>query len=98
MAFLTAELSHYEVFSGETYGDSVQCTVDIKGDIMLPQPKHLTQHLCATNKGGFNYPMALPGDAGPLHLGYLPKIAPKTNPCYCVFIQHPVGLQTLLPN
>ncbi|XDV30097.1 hypothetical protein PO909_033087 [Leuciscus waleckii] len=25
-----AELSHYEVFSGETYGDSVQCTVDIK--------------------------------------------------------------------
>ncbi len=94
MAFLTAELSHYEVFSGETYDDSVQCTVDIKGDIMLPQPKHLTQCLCATNKGGFNYPMALPGDAGPLHLGYLPK----TNPCYHVFIQHPVGLQTLLPN
>ncbi|XP_077072042.1 obscurin isoform X15 [Siphateles boraxobius] len=25
-----AELSHYEVFSGETYDDSVQCTVDIK--------------------------------------------------------------------
>ncbi|XP_026127136.1 obscurin-like protein 1 isoform X11 [Carassius auratus] len=24
------ELSHYEVFSGETYDDSVQCTVDIK--------------------------------------------------------------------
>ncbi|XP_043104265.1 obscurin isoform X15 [Puntigrus tetrazona] len=25
-----AELSHYEVFSGETFDDSVQCTVDIK--------------------------------------------------------------------
>ncbi|XP_056093724.1 obscurin-like protein 1 isoform X12 [Rhinichthys klamathensis goyatoka] len=25
-----AELSHYEVFSGDTYDDSVQCTVDIK--------------------------------------------------------------------
>ncbi|KTG43782.1 hypothetical protein cypCar_00009181 [Cyprinus carpio] len=27
---LHAELSHYGVFSGETYDDSVQCTVDIK--------------------------------------------------------------------
>uniref|UniRef100_A0A8C1QZ22 Obscurin-like protein 1 n=1 Tax=Cyprinus carpio TaxID=7962 RepID=A0A8C1QZ22_CYPCA len=29
-----AELSHYEVFSGETYDDSVQCTVDIKEEFL----------------------------------------------------------------
>ncbi|XP_050974228.1 obscurin-like protein 1 isoform X5 [Labeo rohita] len=29
-----AELSHYEVFSGETYDDSVQCTVDIKEELL----------------------------------------------------------------
>ncbi|XP_016375660.1 LOW QUALITY PROTEIN: obscurin-like [Sinocyclocheilus rhinocerous] len=29
-----AELSHYEVLSGETYDDSVQCTVDIKEEFL----------------------------------------------------------------
>ncbi|XP_043104254.1 obscurin-like protein 1 isoform X4 [Puntigrus tetrazona] len=29
-----AELSHYEVFSGETFDDSVQCTVDIKEEFL----------------------------------------------------------------
>ncbi|XP_056093727.1 obscurin-like protein 1 isoform X15 [Rhinichthys klamathensis goyatoka] len=29
-----AELSHYEVFSGDTYDDSVQCTVDIKEEFL----------------------------------------------------------------
>ncbi|XP_050974233.1 obscurin-like protein 1 isoform X10 [Labeo rohita] len=32
------ELSHYEVFSGETYDDSVQCTVDIKASRTYSTP------------------------------------------------------------
>lgn len=35
VAFLTAEHSHYEVYSGETY--EAPCTVDIKGDIIQPK-------------------------------------------------------------
>ncbi|RXN31409.1 obscurin 1 isoform X6 [Labeo rohita] len=37
---LHAELSHYEVFSGETYDDSVQCTVDIKATSLQTSTIH----------------------------------------------------------
>ncbi|KTG40031.1 hypothetical protein cypCar_00011141 [Cyprinus carpio] len=37
-----AELSHYEVFSGETYDDSVQCTVDIKATSLQTSTIHET--------------------------------------------------------
>ena len=41
VAFLTAELSHSEVYMGEICDDSVPCTVDKKGDIMLLHPEHI---------------------------------------------------------
>ncbi|XP_058642739.1 obscurin-like protein 1 isoform X9 [Onychostoma macrolepis] len=46
-----AELSHYEVFSGETYDDSVQCTVDIKAPTVTFSSVPEAQRTICTDSG-----------------------------------------------